>query len=138
MKICSHCEITKEDTEFNKKRKGLQPFCKLCQRERSRQQYEENKEHQKKNIYAARKVRRKLLHEHLLELFKFGCLDCGITDPEVLEWDHRENKKYDISKMIVDGFSIERVDKELENCDLVCANCHRKRTYKRNKCYKNN
>ncbi len=136
MKLCSCCEISKDESEYNKKRNGLQPYCKVCQRERARKQYSENKDHQKKIIQRGKKARRVVSHQYILELFKSGCVDCGITDPEVLEWDHLGDKYCLISKLLSEGSSKVRLDRELSKCDLVCANCHRKRTYKRTPSYR--
>jgi phenylalanyl-tRNA synthetase alpha subunit len=42
-----------------------------------------------------------------------------------------KNKKYNVSRMIHDGFSWKAIKKEIEKCEVVCANCHRVRTYNR-------
>ena len=60
-----------------------------------------------------------------------GCMDCGVTNPIVLDFDHLKDKKYNISRMIHDGFSWAAIKKEIEKCEVVCANCHRIRTYTR-------
>ena len=60
-----------------------------------------------------------------------GCMDCGETNPIVLDFDHLHDKKYNISRMIHDGFSWKAIKKEIEKCEIVCANCHRIRTYYR-------
>ena len=61
-----------------------------------------------------------------------GCLDCGENDPIVLEFDHRnpDEKECNVSDMVKRGRSIKSIKKEIEKCDVVCANCHRKRTAK--------
>lgn len=58
-----------------------------------------------------------------------GCVDCGINNPIVLDFDHLKDKKYNISRMIHDGFSWAAIKKEIAKCEVVCANCHRIRTY---------
>lgn len=136
MKLCPCCGSSKDESEYNKKRAGLQPYCKLCQRNRARKQYLENKEQQLKTIRKGKKARQATSREYILELFKGGCVDCGITDPEVLEWDHLRDKEQLISKLLAEGPSKARLDKELAKCDLVCANCHKKRTYKRTPSYR--
>jgi hypothetical protein len=60
-----------------------------------------------------------------------GCVDCGINNHIILDFDHLRNKKYNISRMIHDGFSWKAIKKEIEKCEIVCANCHRIRTYNR-------
>jgi hypothetical protein len=60
-----------------------------------------------------------------------GCKDCGESNPIVLDFDHLKDKKYNISRMIHDGFSWKAIKKEIEKCEVVCANCHRIRTHNR-------
>jgi len=60
-----------------------------------------------------------------------GCVDCGINNHIILDFDHIKEKKYNISRMIHDGFSWKAIKKEIEKCEIVCANCHRLRTYNR-------
>ncbi len=61
-----------------------------------------------------------------------GCSDCGLDDPRRLEFDHRpeEDKSFTIG---VDGRDVspKRLWEEMEKCDVVCANCHRLRTWDR-------
>jgi hypothetical protein len=47
-----------------------------------------------------------------------------------MDFDHRnpEEKEYEISKLI-SGCQLTKLWKELEKCDVVCANCHRERTF---------
>jgi hypothetical protein len=60
-----------------------------------------------------------------------GCTDCGETNHIVLDFDHLGNKKYNVSRMIHDGFSWAAIKKEIAKCEVVCANCHRIRTHLR-------
>lgn len=58
-----------------------------------------------------------------------GCADCGINNPLVLDFDHIKDKKYNISRMVHDGFLLKEIKKEMAKCEVVCSNCHRIRTY---------
>ena len=60
-----------------------------------------------------------------------GCMDCGESNHIVLDFDHLKDKKYNISRMIHDGFSWAAIKKEIAKCEVVCANCHRIRTHDR-------
>ena len=60
-----------------------------------------------------------------------GCVDCGINNHILLDFDHLKDKKYNISRMIHDGFSWAAIKKEISKCEVVCANCHRIRTHNR-------
>lgn len=65
---------------------------------------------------------------------KIPCMDCGILyPPYVMDFDHRngKDKLKEVSKLVNNMLSIENIMKEIEKCDLVCANCHRIRTHKR-------
>lgn len=56
------------------------------------------------------------------------CKDCGGSyPPAIYEFHHIDPKlkTKDPSKML--GLSLERLFKELDNCELLCANCHRLR-----------
>lgn len=60
-----------------------------------------------------------------------GCVDCAENNHIVLDFDHIKDKKYNISRMVHDGFSWKAILKEIQKCEVVCANCHRIRTYSR-------
>jgi len=62
-----------------------------------------------------------------------GCLDCGEKYPFfMLDFDHRpgEEKMFNLSHLRQFS-SMEKVLEEIEKCDVVCANCHRIRTWRR-------
>lgn len=62
---------------------------------------------------------------------KAGCTDCGVKNHIILDFDHLRDKKYNISRMVHDGFSWRAILKEIDKCEIVCANCHRIRTHNR-------
>ena len=59
------------------------------------------------------------------------CHDCGQSfPPHVMDFDHvRGKKRFGVAKMQNHG--LEAILAEIAKCDLVCANCHRIRTYNR-------
>ena len=70
--------------------------------------------------------------KHYLNSIKVlnGCKDCGIKDPELLSFDHvRGEKLFDICSRW--DVSLEKVKLEIEKCEVVCHNCHAKRTINR-------
>jgi len=78
--------------------------------------------------------RKKMLLEFVNSLKDKPCMDCGGTYPTfVMDFDHRDRKQKvsTISRVIRDMWSKERILSEIKKCDLVCANCHRIRTYKK-------
>jgi hypothetical protein len=82
------------------------------------------------------KNRKKIL-ETIAELRQYkedhGCLDCKNKFPHyVLEFDHRpEFKKIDGIHRVLRAFGPGAAWKEVAKCDVVCANCHKTRTYLR-------
>lgn len=60
-----------------------------------------------------------------------GCADCGYSQwPEALDFDHTKNDKVSSPSDML-GCSWTRIIEEIEKCEVVCANCHRHRTWKR-------
>lgn len=56
------------------------------------------------------------------------CIDCGETDPVVLEFDHISEKTIAVSHMNQIGADIDKVQMEIDKCVVRCANCHRRKT----------
>jgi hypothetical protein len=134
MKVCSVCK--RDDVEFGKnktKKDGLQVQCKNCQSQTSAKHYNANKEKQLERIYERRHQLRQAIFDYLKE---HPCVDCGETDPIVLEFDHLDNKKMNVSKMVHDGFSLENILLEISKCEVCCSNCHARRTAKQFGWYK--
>jgi hypothetical protein len=73
------------------------------------------------------------LADRVLQILKHSaCLDCGEKDPVVLDFDHVLPGKYrSISEMLRNGYAWSRIQKEMSLCEIVCANCHRRRTARR-------
>lgn len=60
------------------------------------------------------------------------CTDCKVFYPYyVMDYDHVRGKKTAGLAVIVKGSSLDTVKAEIEKCELVCANCHRIRTWMR-------
>ena len=59
-----------------------------------------------------------------------GCVDCGISDPRVLDFDHAQGEK-EFNLKDVKSKPLVEILTEIEKCDVVCANCHRIRTQER-------
>ena len=59
------------------------------------------------------------------------CADCKESYPYwMLDFDHLKNKKFEIGKAR-SKYSLEEIKEEAKKCELVCANCHRNRTFYR-------
>jgi hypothetical protein len=46
----------------------------------------------------------------------------------VLEFDHIGPKTAEVAQLVLRGASIDRIDREIAACEVVCANCRRRRT----------
>lgn len=58
-----------------------------------------------------------------------GCADCGYRKhPEALDFDHLRDKKFSIGSECF-KYSWAALMEEIAKCDVVCANCHRIRTF---------
>lgn len=66
------------------------------------------------------------------------CVDCGETDPFVLEFDHvdRKSKIEAVSTLVSRHFSWKMILSEIEKCEIRCANCHKRKTAKQMGYYK--
>ena len=97
-----------------------------------KQLYQDNKEAYKESNRRNKRVR---TDENIAwrndYLAEHPCVDCGESDSRVLQFDHvRGKKSMALSRMWTTGYALERCKKEVEKCDVRCANCHAIRTSK--------
>jgi hypothetical protein len=60
------------------------------------------------------------------------CADCGVHYPYyVMDFDHREGEDKLANVTRLRYMSEDTLRAEIAKCDVVCANCHRERTWKR-------
>jgi len=139
MKICTICKEEKSKSEFNKKnieKDKLQPHCRECSHKRFKIYYENNKEKQKKTVIETKKKVRRNNQAYVYNyLSEHPCVVCGEDDPIVLDFDHLRDKKECISVTLA-KWSLKNIIKEIEKCQILCANCHRRKTALENGNYK--
>lgn len=87
----------------------------------------------KEDLYASQERHRnrnkQLLYDFLLE---HPCVHCGESDPIVLEFDHIDSslKLMTVSRMVSGStYSWSKIQEEIDKCQVLCANCHRRKTY---------
>lgn len=133
MKTCDTCKLPKALGEFNKnraKKDGLNSICRECSRARSKKYYQDNLEAHKKIMAAKRDRLTNLNREKIIDyLSTHPCVSCGETDIVVLQFDHLRDKAKGISELI-SSYSWETISKEIEKCQVLCANCHARKTAK--------
>lgn len=133
MKKCCSCQIIKDETEFhfrNISEGTHQPYCKKCKSIHDKNYKNSDPEGWQKRRAINRKECRLRNKKLLLELLKTKtCVDCGESDPVVLDFDHVGKKKANIAVMMV-HCSWPSILKEMSQCEIRCANCHRKKTAK--------
>lgn len=69
----------------------------------------------------------------VLKLKRKPCTDCGgAFHPIAMDFDHVRGEKHkEISVLVKNSAPIKTLMAELAKCELVCANCHRVRTWER-------
>ena len=81
---------------------------------------------------ATRKHRREKLLKvklHLQGILGGKCQKCGIDDHRVLHFDHIDPMKKTMLVSQSYRLPLPQLEKEIENCQLLCANCHMIRTW---------
>ena len=133
-KVCRDCHRCLPLENFAYKHIALgtrQSRCRTCQSQRSYAHYQLQAAsylaRAKRTNKRIRAENRQPLHELLASQ---RCVDCGTGDFAVLEFDHRDpgSKVCDISQLVRKVCAWTRVLEEIKKCDVVCANCHRRRT----------
>ena len=83
--------------------------------------------------HSAGEIRIRVNQEKLFDyLDDKSCMDCGVPDSRVLQFDHvRGEKVGNVAEMVTRGYGWESILAEIAKCDIVCANCHSLRTAKR-------
>jgi hypothetical protein len=139
-RFCHDCCKWLPEASFAYKHIALrarQSRCRACQSARSREHYQRNSS---SYIRRARAMDKRTRAENRLRLHALleeaACLDCGTRDFAVLEFDHRDpaTKAADVSTLVRTARPWSRVVSEITKCDVVCANCHRRRTARQFAC----
>lgn len=137
MRRCNKCFKEKDEKEFHWKIKNVRrkTTCSSCEKEYHKSHYLNNENYRNKCKESA-KVKNKEYNERNLSILgdilqTNCCADCGETNPIVLEFDHIKGKSIGIARLKRNAASIKTLLSEVSKCEIVCANCHRKRTYSR-------
>ena len=101
MRRCGRCKLEKPAEEFawrRKQRAQRDNYCRPCRAAYKQEHYAANRQ---RYIDAAGRRKRAIVAERIDFLIAYlrehPCVDCGETDPIVLEFDHLRDKKFGIA-----------------------------------------
>lgn len=105
--------------------------CKTKLKKLTTKKYGELSTASRQKIVATSEKRAAKKREFVNKLKDKPCTDCGGKfHPCAMDFDHLGDKSFSISSA-VNCRTIIAIMSEMEKCELVCANCHRVRTYNR-------
>lgn len=133
MKKCSKCSEIKSINQFATRGNGKShAYCKDCQKAYSKKHYQRNKEEHKARAAKRHKTTRAAHLEKIAKIKQVPCADCGLQYPHyVMELDHVRGSKVSHISDMPGSYGWCKIEEEIEKCDVVCANCHRERTWQR-------
>lgn len=110
MLVCNFCERSKSESEFHSRpdiKRQVRYTCKSCL-----------------NKYSSN--RQKAARLKAIEFCGGKCFRCGyLKCISALEFHHLDRQKKSPTFSCMRGWSWKRLVKELEECILLCSNCHR-------------
>jgi hypothetical protein len=126
VRVCRSCRRMLPESAFSRHpTKGRQWWCKECFREYFRKRGELHRRQSRAAQLRRQERARAFVAEYLA---KHPCTDCGEADRVLLDFDHVGPKRALVSALVHDGASFDRLKREIQECEVVCANCHRRRT----------
>jgi hypothetical protein len=140
---CIKCgrELPAESFSFHNRAKGTRkPTCKDCVSAYSREHYNANRDVYIERAKLSNRATRADRRTFIAELKSKPCTDCGRTfHPCIMEFDHvgegrtikGSRSPETIGTLGGVSCSLDVLMAELAKTELVCANCHRLRTYLR-------
>jgi hypothetical protein len=92
-------------------------------KKQKREWYQRNRE----KVIAYKNNRRKELQSWIRSL-RISCERCGEDHPATLDFHHTNgsDKTITLGKAARQGWSKERILEEVQKCEVLCSNCHRK------------
>lgn len=135
LKVCSTCKIEKLLVCFSRnvsKKSGYSSECKECHRISRKSYYERNASKEKERVL----TRKKLLKSYYTSLKSdLKCYLCSENHPATLQFHHLDTSKKEINigHALHLGWSIKRIQIEIDKCIVLCSNCHFKEHYEMSK-----
>jgi len=110
-KVCSKCKQELPLSSFGRRGDGLLGHCKSCEANRTKEY----------------RTKRK---KEIIDSFGNKCHDCGGTfHPAIYQFHHLDSSKKDVNITKLLHSKQEILQKELDKCIMLCANCHCMRHY---------
>jgi hypothetical protein len=125
---CGYCGEHLPLEAFNRYRDGYQWWCRECFRAYFRVRGDKHRRQSRAAQERRLATRRTFLFRYLRE---HPCVDCGEQDLRVLDCDHVETRRHYVADLLRQCASIDALRSEIARCEVVCANCHRRRTARR-------
>lgn len=126
---CSRCRRVRSASLFrwqNRSKGRRHPQCRDCAKHSNARDRQRNRA----SYRDAKKTSQRELREIVKKAKDVPCIDCGKTyPPYVMDFDHRRGVKVAKVSALVYANSVRLLLEEIEKCDVVCANCHRERTF---------
>jgi len=127
LKQCTKCKEQKSLDEFRLRKDNRNSWCKPCEKA-----YKKEWDTKRSNE----------LKDFLFEYLSANqCVSCGTKDILVLEFDHKEpkEKSFNIGKAVGGKerlINLEQLIAEVAKCDVMCRNCHQRKTHRDNNSWK--
>jgi hypothetical protein len=119
--ICFKCQIDKSEDQYTPNSR----MCMECRIEYNRSYQKTNRARLHQHYQKRKAERHRIVHEAKNR----PCADCGNRYPHyVMDFDHLGDKKFTIAGKQT---SLDQLREEIAKCEVVCANCHRERTWQR-------
>lgn len=129
MRKCTKCKVEKTEDEFRKGKRVN--WCRSCFQEYEKAKWKACPERRRTNKEKSKERRRRNRDYVLNYLSTHPCVSCGNPDFRVLEFDHidRSIKTNNVSDLSRTACGLHKIQEEIDKCQVLCANCHRIKTF---------
>jgi L-lysine 2,3-aminomutase len=133
VRTCARCGEERPIEDFPERVLGSgrrHGHCRACKAAYQREWYARNAARHKANVAEIRRARIRTNREIVQRAKAVPCSDCGrCYPPYVMDFDHRTDDKVGAISQMTSSAPTAVLLAEIAKCEVVCANCHRERTY---------
>lgn len=139
-KTCKTCKQPKDISEFRKHKTGkfgVDSNCRICSNLALKKR-RQDPEIKRKGRIVTQNVRLKVRQKIADYLKDKSCIECGENRIACLHFHHRDEttKEFSIAQTSAKGYGWDNTLKEIDKCDILCANCHAVKTSEQFNWYK--